>query len=89
MLFEMEVEGIKIPYCQYALNETQVINVIPVHTEIAANIQADGFETMHWGKLSELNFIMECQTRNSLTLDNWDFRRFPDPEIVILSKIHS
>lgn len=88
MILEFQLnELITVPYAQYGLNERQIINVIPLPSEIAALIEVEGFETWHWGKLSELNFIMECQTRNSLIMDNWNFELYPNPEIVILNKL--
>lgn len=89
MILQMKVsDSVTIPYAQYAINDHQIVNVIPLPVELATAIEAEeGFETIHWGALSDLGLIMACQCRNSLEMDNWDFEKYPNPEIVILSRV--
>jgi hypothetical protein len=88
MIFEMTLpDGEKIPYAQYAINDNQVINVLPVPPVVAAGVKCEGYDAAHWGSLKTLGFIMQRQCHNSLTIDNWDFETYPNPEIIILTAL--
>ncbi len=81
----------KWPYEQYELNEHQqfvciggdfskyggVEKILDSHLEVHAQ---------PIGKVSEQNFIFASQIRNSLVLNGWDFKIYPDPEVILLTR---
>lgn len=85
MLLKMEHEGVTLPHAQYALNDKQLINALPIDGNCVTSIVVEHYETQRWGPLSQLNFITQAQMINSLRLDDWDFDQYPDPEIFILN----
>jgi hypothetical protein len=84
-------KGRHVPYRQYVLNENQQFAVIALDFEDLGGVveikDHPGIESQHIGKLSEQNFIFSQQIKNSLLIDDWDFEQYPDPEVLLLTKI--
>ena len=82
---------IKIPMQQYTLNENQQFVVIALDFDIYPDAfefgVTDGVKTESIGKLSEQSFFFSAMTLNSLQRDNWDFTKYPDPEILLLTDL--
>jgi hypothetical protein len=79
----------KVEYRQFVLNEYQQIaalaidkDEIPIETE-----DADGVEYKWIGKLPAQSVIFSSQIRNSLRIQEWDFESYPNPEILLITKI--
>jgi len=78
-----------VQMCQLQLNEYQIAVLIGGEfPEDADRFKIETgdprIESTHWGKLSEINFIMRQQIYNSLQLQGWDFEKDPDPELIFL-----
>jgi hypothetical protein len=80
-----------IPYCQFVLNDSQQVALIGCDFEALGGIQEMSQnpenKSEHWGKLSEQGFIFQSQLTNSLVLDGWDFKKCPDPEVMVLTAL--
>jgi hypothetical protein len=58
MILEFQISKNKIvPHAQYYLNDNQLINALPIDGNLITSIEVEGFETMRWGQLCDLNFI--------------------------------
>lgn len=79
---------LKVPYRQYTLNEDQQFAVIAIDFSEGVELgEHDGIKYDQMGKLEEQNFIFNQQIINSLELQEWDFDNYPNPEIVLISKV--
>ncbi len=81
-----------VPMVQYTLNDNQQFAVLGIDfdkepVEFGAVAMADGsiVTSKPMGKLSEQNFIFQAQVKNSLFNDNWDFDKYSNPEIILLT----
>ena len=82
-------EIIAVPFRQYTLNDDQQFVVIGINNpshQVQGGI-TDGVESTVMGALSEQNFIFEARTKNTLANDEWDFEKYPDPQIILLTRL--
>lgn len=77
---------------QYVLNANQQLIVLDADfdvtpMEFGSSVMQDGRRavTKNMGKLNEQNTIFRCQIENSLQIDEWDFEKMPNPEILIVT----
>lgn len=77
---------ITIPFCQYQINDRQQFVVLAINfdKQIFSLGDHDGIEYTRMGKLNEQSTIFELQVINSLRIDQWDFDKYPNPEIVLI-----
>lgn len=79
---------LKVPYRQYTLNETQQFAVIAIDFLEGIDLgDHEGIKYDQMGKLQEQNFIFNRQIINSLTIEEWDFDTYPNPEIVLITNL--
>lgn len=79
---------LKIPYRQYQMNEERQFAVIAIDFSDGIELgNYDGIEYLQMGKLEDQHVIFQSQVFNSLRIDEWDFEKFPNPEIVLITKI--
>lgn len=79
---------LKVPYRQYMLNEEQQFVVIAIDFSEGIELgEHDGIKYDQIGKLEEQNFIFNQQIINSLGIQEWDFDNYPNPEIVLITKL--
>jgi hypothetical protein len=85
-LLEIPGAKIKIPCCQYVMNERQQFVVLAIDFDKSFFTLGyhEGIEYIPMGKLNEQNFIFESRVINSLRIDGWDFDSYPNPEIVLI-----
>jgi len=79
---------IKVPARQYIMNEHQQFAVIAV--DFSEGIELDGHVGFVYdclGKLENQQIIFNSQIVNSLMNDEWDFEKYPNPEIVIINQL--
>ena len=77
----------EVPACQFVLNRKQQFMVIGVDFSTAGytaesipDVQVDIA-----GKLSDQSTIFQLQIKNSLVNSKWNFTKYPDPQIVIMT----
>lgn len=82
-----------VPMAQYAINDTQQVAVIGVDfdvnpVEFGSSVMQDGSvcKTEHLGKLHDQSFVMQQQLRNSMNNDEWDFEKYHNPEVMVLTQ---
>ncbi|MFM9952382.1 MAG: hypothetical protein ACKV1O_30915 [Saprospiraceae bacterium] len=90
-MLTLNIGGIEIPYCQFELNPDQQFAVVATDFHNYGgfeNVIVETHEVLpeYLGKLSEQNFVFEQRTICSLALEDWDFEKYPDPEIVLLNR---
>ncbi len=79
---------IKIPYRQFWLNKTQQYAVIAIDFSEGVELgDHDGIEYVSLGKLQDQNVIFEAQINNSLRIQEWDFEKYPNPEVVLIARL--
>ena len=78
----------KIEYRLYEMNEKQQFavlginrNTIPIEAE-----EVPGYDYTFLGKLDQQDAIFQQRTRNSLQCQGWDFDRWSNPEILLITK---
>lgn len=79
---------LKIPYRQYTLNEKQQFVVLAIDfLDGFALGEHEGIRYDPMGKLEEQSFIFSSRIINSLQIDQWDFENYPNPEVVLITKL--
>ncbi len=86
-------KDISVPTSQFRLNENQAAYIVGLDFDDLGGLveiqDRPGFESFHMGKLSEINFIMQCQLTNSLVLDGFPLDECPDPEVTIVTALNN
>lgn len=82
----------EVPIAQFVLNEKQQIAIVGIDFDAHGGYKAfhkdrEGVQGSHMGKLEDLSFIVQNHAVNSLHNVEWDFDRWPNPEVVLLTKI--
>lgn len=78
---------VKIPARCLQINPEQQIIALamkPEHAE-AMECPKEGYEARPMGLLSEQGFIFSAQITNSLGLQGWDFEKWEDPALILLT----
>lgn len=79
---------LKVPYRQYVLNKEQQFAVIAIDFSYGVELgEHDGIEYKQMGKLAQQNLIFNRRIINSLTIEEWDFDNYPNPEIVLMTTV--
>lgn len=79
---------INVPYRQYQLNDEQQFAVIAIDFKDGIELgEHEGINYDQIGKLEEQGFIFQQQIHNSLLSESWDFEKYPNPEVVLITKI--
>ena len=76
-----------VPAAQFELSRTQQFLVIGIDFT-ATGYRAEsvpGVDVVLMGKLSEVNVIFQCQVINSLEKMYWNFIKYPDPFIIMMT----
>lgn len=78
-----------VPCVQFEISKIQQIMVIAVDFERRKDIKVMGgfpdIDTQLIGKLEQQNTILEIQITNSLAKYQWDFEKYPNPEIILIT----
>lgn len=79
--------GRNVPLVFYDLNEKQQVVIFGMDFD-AESIQIENDDPtkdyQRMGKLESLSVIFSAQLTNSLVRDNWDFDKYPNPEVMII-----
>jgi hypothetical protein len=84
-------QGIKLEIycCWFTLSDKQQFIVVDCDLGIdlsdAFQGGAPGVVTEPMGFLEDQGAIFEIRTRNSLATHDWDFRRFPNPQLILIT----
>ena len=91
MIYLLELpDGSKAPHIQFVLNANQNIEVYGIDFSQygGMKLEAPGYMKLErLGKLKEQSTILRFQIINSLNNENWNFIKYPNPEIVLINKI--
>jgi hypothetical protein len=82
----------EVPCCLFQMNDQQICYVIGCDFTALGSVdhivsrQSPDWESVMMGKLDEQNFIFKQQLINSLCIQEWDFKSYPNPEIIMFTK---
>lgn len=77
------------PAAQYQINPEQHVYCVPAIDEYGPIQEVDpipGHKIEYIGLLSEWGFFIQNTIVNSLNLDGWDFGKYPDLHVILITK---
>lgn len=85
MIETIDIQGAKAECCWFTLNANQQFAVIGCDKPIDVAPDIPGIDAVNLGKLDDQNYILEAQLINSLELQDWDFKTYPNPTVILLT----
>ncbi|RIV20553.1 hypothetical protein DYU11_21140 [Fibrisoma montanum] len=81
----------EVPAATYQISREQYLAAVGVDYPPDPKGLDGGGQVEWWlmGRFEDLGFIMQCQLRNSLMIDNWDFATYPNPYVLCGDILHS
>ncbi|MDJ1502738.1 hypothetical protein [Xanthocytophaga agilis] len=79
-----------VPFRQYILNHTQQFAVVALEIDKLGGLEkilelVPGIEYIHMGKLDDLEMELGVQVIHTLIEDLWDFEKYHNPDIVLIT----
>ena len=79
--------ALSVPFLQFKINDEQQFAAIAIDFDKhKCELGDETIDVVRRGKLSEQGSVFASQIKNSLKSYGWDYKKYPNPEIVIIQK---